>query len=616
MDKKMNGLHPHFQRWLVLLPILMVMVSCNFRLGPAAPTTPAPQGSTGAATPTTPLPQGSTGEATQPTTPAGLDPLDRLLGMRSIQFNLTALQPDGTSRSLQAEIDSSGNMHLKFHSSVALPPGLPEKFNSTLKFPEESELYMVDGKAYQLDDQNPAWTTTPLATDYGMVLSNLLHGPNGPGLWLDLLPAGSLQSAGRATVGGFAADKYTLNGTVHGQKITGSLWYESHALVQVELHIPAALLDPTQPAAQGELKITLAAQKASVPPVILPTPPALTGGPTAGPQSTPGSVNNPPTTLSVSDRYPLPHVTFAGLGLITTPGKVWVGSANGMLDVLDARSGQVLQSIALFPGSGGLKQQRVFDLKFDGQHVWALASSMTEDKPDTLFVIDEASGSVLKQFDASAWMGDLDQKLGFSPGRIWASHEWFDTSTLEAQQAVVPWGDSYAYDGKGWMWIAGNNLSDCNPVLTVANADNPSQHYAAWASDLGGDACARPITMIGDRMWISMSVPAGRRTYSTALWAYAADGSKMTTQTHQPLVMVASPDDLPIALIGDQDGLWMLAGGKQWGYLYQFDPQTGALLNSLDIAYGDKKTITANIALDDHDLWVSMANELLRIHLK
>ena len=444
-----------------------------------------------------------------------------------------------------------------------------------------------------------------------MVLSNLLHGPNGPGLWLDLLPAGSLQSAGRTTVGGFDADKYTVNGTVHGQKITGSLWYESHALVQVELHIPAALLDPTQPAVQGELKITLAAQKASVPPVILPTPPAGTG-----PQSTPGSSDNPPTTLSVSERYPLPHVTFAGLGLITTPGKVWVGSANGMVDVLDTRSGQVLQSIALFPGSGGFTQQRVFDLKFDGQHVWALASSKTEDKPDTLFVIDAASGSVLKQFDASAWVGDLDQKLGFSPGRIWASHQWIDTSTFEVQQVVVPWGDFYAYDGKGWMWIAGNNLSDCNPVLTVANADDPSQHYAAWAIDLKGDACARPITMIGDRMWISMSVPAGNRTYSTALWAYPADGSKMTKQTHQPLVMVPSPDDLPIALIGDQDGLWMLAGGKQWGYLYQFDPQTGALLNSLDIAYGVKTTLTANIALDEHDLWVLMAKELLRIHLK
>jgi len=345
-----------------------------------------------------------------------------------------------------------------------------------------------------------------------------------------------------------------------------------------------------------------------------PATPASQAGATA--TTTAGSAPIGSSALAVSDRYPLPHVTFAGLGLITTPGKVWVGSANGMVDVFDAKSGQVLQSIALFPGSGDLTQQRVFDLKFDGQHVWALASYKTEEKPDTLFVIDEASGTVLRQFDASAWAGDLDQKLCFSPGRIWASHQWIDTSTFEVQNNVVRWGDSCAYDGKGWMWIAGNNLSDCNPVLSVVSANDPSQHYAAWASDLKGDSCARPITLIGDRMWISMSVPAGNKTYSYALWAYPADGSKMTKETHQPLVMVPSPDNLPIALIGDQDGLWMLAGGEKWGYLYQFDPQTGVLLNSLDIAYGDKKTFTANIALDDHDLWVSMAKELLRIHLK
>ena len=195
-------------------------------------------------------------------------------------------------------------------------------------------------------------------------------------------------------------------------------------------------------------------------PTAAPTSTASAGN-AAGPQASPGPTTNASATFSISDRYPLPHVTFVGLGLITTPGKVWVGSANGMIDVLDAKSGQVLQSIALFPGSGGLSQQRVFDLKFDGQHVWALASYNTEEKPDTLFVIDEASGTVLKQFDASAWAGDLDQKLCFSPGRIWASHQWIDTSTFEVQSNVGRWGDSCAYDGKGWMWIAGNNLREC-----------------------------------------------------------------------------------------------------------------------------------------------------------
>jgi hypothetical protein len=219
------------------------------------------------------VPQGSTSEAPQDV-PAGLDPLDRLLEMRSIQFNLTALQPDGTSRSVQAEIDSTGNMHLKLHSPVRVPSELPENFNPNLKLPEESELYVVDGKVYQPSNQSPAWMTEPVAEDYGKELSGLLHGPNGPGIWLDILPAGSLKPAGQETVGGFQADKYIVNGIVHNQIISGSLWYESHTLVQVELHIPAALFAADPSTASGELKITLDAQKKDMPPVILPTTPA------------------------------------------------------------------------------------------------------------------------------------------------------------------------------------------------------------------------------------------------------------------------------------------------------------------------------------------------------
>jgi len=334
----------------------------------------------------------------------------------------------------------------------------------------------------------------------------------------------------------------------------------------------------------------------------------------ATPTTTAGSAPIGSGGLAISDRYRLPYISGWGNGLITTTGKVWVGTANGMVEVLDAKSGQVLQSIALFDGSGGMTQQVVFDLKYDGQHVWALASSKKAAKPDTLFVIDTASGTLLEQFDASQWEGELDQKLGLSPGKIWASHQSIDTSTFEVQYDVVPWGDSYAYDGKGWMWITGNTyVSDCNPVLSVVNADDPSQHYAAWARDLHGDACTKPITLIGDRMWVAVSAHPDNNTSAPALWAYPADGSKMTKENHEPLVMVPSPDDDPITLIGDQDGLWLLAGN---GYLYQFDPQTGALLNSLDLVGADKNTFTANIAMDDHDLWVLMAQELLRIQLK
>ena len=268
MEEQMSGIRPPVRRWLILLPILIAMLACSFLSGSGASITP--------------VPQDPTGEVSRDI-PAGPDPLDRLLELRSIQFNLTALQPDGASRSVQGEIDSAGNMHLKLHSPVPVLSDLPENFNMDLKLPEESELYVVDGKAYQPDDQNPTWMLEPVANDYVKNLSGLLHGPDGPGLWLDLLPAGSLKPAGQATVGGFAADKYMVNVRVHDQIITGSLWYESHALVRVELHIPAALFAPDMPAPQGELKVTLDVQKTAVSPVMLPTPPAETPGATSQP---------------------------------------------------------------------------------------------------------------------------------------------------------------------------------------------------------------------------------------------------------------------------------------------------------------------------------------------
>jgi hypothetical protein len=451
----------------------------------------------------------------------------------------------------------------------------------------------------------------PMAKDYEKKLSALLHGPNGPGLWLDLLPADSLKSAGRETVGGFEADKYVVDGMVHGQKITGNLWYASHVLVQVELHIPAALLDPTRPAAEGERKITLNAQMTNIPPVILPTPSVETDRLTPELQPTPGSTNNPLSTLSISERYPLPNYTFEGLGLITTPGKVWVGSVNGMVDVLDAESGQVLKSIALFPNSAGMTPHPVFDLKYDGQHVWALTTLKRDDKPDTLFVIDESNETIIKQFDVTEWDGDLDQNLGFSPGKIWLSHQLIDTQTFEVKYDVVHWGYFYAYDSKGWMWITGEwTYSDCNPNLWVINADDPAQHYPGWHLYKHGLVCSMPVTSIGDLVWVVVS----QQGATDELWAYPSGGGEITVET-QPSIMVPSPDPIPIALVGDQDGLWMLAGDS--GYLYEFDPISGTLLNSLEL-YGatEREMFSANIALDAHDLWISMSSQLWRIRLK
>ena len=199
------------------------------------------------------------------------DPLDHLLEMRSIQFNLTVTRLDGTIRSLDAEIDSAGNMHLIFGYQGFDLTGMPKDFDPKA-LPASAEIFVIGSKAYLPDAQDPKWQTTPFDENYPASLSLELHGLESPALWLNILPPGSIQPAGQETVGGFAADKYSVDGKVDGQMISGTLWEEpqADALVQAELHIPAALLSPPDQPVSGEMLITLKAQKKDVASVVLP----------------------------------------------------------------------------------------------------------------------------------------------------------------------------------------------------------------------------------------------------------------------------------------------------------------------------------------------------------
>lgn len=68
--------------------------------------------------------------------------------------------------------------------------------------------------------------------------------------------------------------------------------------------------------------------------------------------------------------------------------------------------------------------------------------------------------------------------------------------------------------------------------------------------------------------------------------------------------------------------LWLLwTGGEKVGFLYQLDPQTGATINSLDVAV-DKApdefvadTAPQDIATEGDNLWILMRFHLLRIKL-
>ena len=187
--------------------------------------------------------------------------------MRSIKINLTTRRPDGSIQVLDVEIDPAGSLHAAYSVPPMSPTWLPKGFDPK-QLPTSREVFAIGGKVYQPNPQNPDWKDAPLQADYAQTLAEELHSPDGPALYLDLLAEGSIQAAGKDNVGGFAADKYQVNGQAAGQPISGTIWFEprADALVQAELSVPGALYGSPG----GQLKITLKAQKASISPLKLP----------------------------------------------------------------------------------------------------------------------------------------------------------------------------------------------------------------------------------------------------------------------------------------------------------------------------------------------------------
>jgi hypothetical protein len=274
---------PRLPKVVFLLLAGMLLPACSFLSLAASPKNTQVAGSSAAGiTSASPAPQAEQSDSSTAFPTPEPDPLDRLLGMRSVKIDLTALHPDGKSTSILVEIDSSGNMHVQESFPAMDVKDLPKDTDPKL-FASMGELFVLQGKAYHPDPFNSDWKTTPVDDDFNQTLGNELHGANGPAFWLDILPEGSIHAAGNDSVGGFAADKYTVSGQVGGQTISGTIWFEPKvdALIQAELSVPAALLGDTSQT--GVLEITLNTQQASIPAVKLPDIVMAT----SQPQSTP-----------------------------------------------------------------------------------------------------------------------------------------------------------------------------------------------------------------------------------------------------------------------------------------------------------------------------------------
>jgi hypothetical protein len=187
------------------------------------------------------------------------------LELRAVNLELQTDYPDSEARLVSTLIDASGNSHL--WTLAPKPGGYAEMSDGPL--PGNFDLFVIGGKAYtRIGAQSPV---SPNDT-YLPMLADLLSGPDGPGLWLNLLAEESFAPAGSESYFGFETTKYTVDGQVADGTVTGTIWIDDQAsaLVGAQLTISGSLYYPPGTGQSSEVNIGLRVHRQNVPPITLP----------------------------------------------------------------------------------------------------------------------------------------------------------------------------------------------------------------------------------------------------------------------------------------------------------------------------------------------------------
>jgi hypothetical protein len=235
--------------------------------------------------------------------------------------------------------------------------------------------------------------------------------------------------------------------------------------------------------------------------------------------------------------------------------------------------------------------------------------------------------------DSHEWLGNkerlhLPEDFGISPGKIWIDGHVIDTQTFEVTPDVpMPGMTSFAYNGKDWMWMTGENGGNCDDMLLVGTADPANDHWCKshWPFLIRteGGVVTGPgsqLVLAGDRMWIAggLSETASSAPIHTlsAYWANM-DQAMQETGPLASVPLMVIPSEVELLFAGNT--LWVAyTGGEKMGFLYQLDPQTGATINSLDLIGDQGRSIgdiPSALASEGDNLWILTARQLLRIKL-
>ncbi|RPI80191.1 MAG: hypothetical protein EHM41_23200 [Chloroflexi bacterium] len=544
------------------------------------------------------------------------------LALRSVKMSLDTLYTDGKAAHIDVEIDSAGNYYLKKTFIGGLPEGYPQTVDSP---PNSTELYVVDGIPYGPDQDGNIVKAE--AVELASSLENLLLGVDGPGLWIKILPKGSLTVGGEEQRGGFQAKKYIVQSDIEGNQITGAIWVdqENQVLTGADLIVPGALLgSPDQPA-ENPLEIHFQVEKSEVSPITAGGSLIVQDNQSTGETSQNGTHEESEEMPVISNHYPLDPMTGGGLNLVAVHDQVWLLTRTGDLLIFDSGSGQEIDSIQLHPERtsepNSMSIYLTGSIVFDGRYLWVLLSNnFMPDAPRELLRIDSESGEIflvdLPAMDPTClqsgcgWMA-----LAISPGKLWVSGEntiWvFDVNDPSQVIKIEETSSTgyMAYDGKGKMW---GSIQSHHGFLMAIDVDDLEEFHVV---DCIGCSWVIPVEEL---IWAGVdSAPSKLLAYDAAAFP----------EVYDPIRIVDLENEVNGVLGGNRvffDGRYIWDKTSIGDTLFYYDPQDGHLVGSLSIytSEGDEWNpydSVISIAFDGHEIWAAGGTngnyELVRIHL-
>ena len=320
------------------------------------------------------------------------------------------------------------------------------------------------------------------------------------------------------------------------------------------------------------------------------------------------SLNQTPTPITpvimksivISD---IPFNPGGGPGaMLAIPGQVWTGTLFSGLQQWDPNTGNLVRTIS------GIEATNYFDIEFENDRLWVLASIEDPNQAEILYVIELPQGEIVKEISIGMEgdYGTAPTQLGSSPGKIWVNFGIVDTETLEYGSLPdgLPSEAHFVYDGENWMWITGSWCHGCSHDLWLVNANDPLEHKDDQNSGvLDTGVLGQPLVLANGKMWLIAH-------YNTSDGAEYLDGYEIH-KTNQPEIHIDVTREIAghgqANITADDKMVWVEAEGT----LYFFDLLSGQKMGELKV--GDT---VEEIGFDGTSLWVLCSDKgLLQIFL-